>query len=200
MHYDEAEHLFRVGALRILYHHRIGSKDGQAVHIESLIAALKRMGHAVCVASPPEFGKIDFGSESHAFSQLKRLLPRAGYELLEICYNLPALWRLERTRWRCHPDLIYERYNLFLLAGVVFAGLHRTPIFLEVNAPLARERAAFGGLAFPRFAAWLERRTWRAAVSISRSATRSRWFSWEPRRSNARIRAESSANAKGLIR
>jgi glycosyltransferase involved in cell wall biosynthesis len=163
MHDDEAEHPTRAGALRILYHHRIGSKDGQAVHIESLIAALKRVGHAVCVASPPEFGKIDFGSESRSFSQLKRLLPRAGYELLEICYNLPALWRLERTRWCCRPDLIYERYNLFLVAGVLFAALHRTPIFLEVNAPLARERAAFGGLAFGRMAAWLERCTWRAA-------------------------------------
>jgi glycosyltransferase involved in cell wall biosynthesis len=163
MHYDETEHLSRVGALRILYHHRIGSKDGQAVHIESLIAALRRMGHAVYVVSPPAFSKIDFGGQSRSISRLKRLLPRAGYELLEICYNLPALWRLERTRWRCRPDLIYERYNLFLMAGVLFAVLHRTPIFLEINAPLARERAAFGGLALDRIAAWLERCTWRAA-------------------------------------
>ncbi len=163
MHYDEVERLPRDAALRILYHHRIGSKDGQAVHIESLIAALKRAGHELCVVSPPAFAKIDFGSQSRSLAQLKRLLPRAGYELLEICYNLPVLWRLERTRRRFRPDLIYERYNLFMIAGVLFARLHRTPIFLEVNAPLARERAAFGGLAFARMAAWLERCTWRAA-------------------------------------
>jgi glycosyltransferase involved in cell wall biosynthesis len=163
MHSEEAKHRPKERVLRILYHHRIGSKDGQAVHIESLIAALRREGHEVNVVSPPAFRSIDFGGESRAFSRLKRLLPRAGYELLELGYNLPALWRLERMRWRCRPDLIYERYNLFLIAGILFARLHRTPIFLEVNAPLARERAAFGGLAFVRFAAWLERHTWRAA-------------------------------------
>ena len=163
MHNDEVERLPTDAALRILYHHRIGSKDGQAVHIESLIAALKRVGHELCVVSPPAFAKTDFGSQSSSLAQLKRLLPRAGYELLEICYNLPVLWRLERMRRRFRPDLIYERYNLFMMAGVLFAHLHRTPIFLEVNAPLARERAAFGGLAFARMAAWLERCTWRAA-------------------------------------
>lgn len=163
MHYDEVEHPPGDAALRILYHHRIGSKDGQAVHIESLIAAFKRAGHKLCIVSPPGFGKVDFGSESRSLAQLKRLLPRAAYELLEICYNLPVLWRLERARRRFQPDLIYERYNLFMMAGVLFARLHRTPIFLEVNAPLARERAAFGGLAFARMAAWLERCTWRTA-------------------------------------
>src|SRR5205807_3554158 len=101
MNYDEAKHLSRVDALRILYHHRIGSKDGQAVHIESLIAALKREGHEVNVVSPPAFRRIDFGGESRSFSRLKRLLPGVAYELLEIGYNLPALWRIERMRWRC---------------------------------------------------------------------------------------------------
>jgi hypothetical protein len=31
--------------MRILFHHRIASRDGQAVHIEELIAALQRQGH-----------------------------------------------------------------------------------------------------------------------------------------------------------
>ena len=165
-------------ALRILYHHRIGSKDGQAVHIESLIAALKSAGHDIRVVSPPAFGKIDFGGQSHAFAWLRRLLPRAGYELLEICYNLPALWRMERARRRFRPDLIYERYNLFMMAGVLFARLHRIPIFLEVNAPLARERAAFGGLAFARIAAWLERCTWRAADLVREHRGDSHIIAW----------------------
>jgi glycosyltransferase involved in cell wall biosynthesis len=160
---DEIERPPEDAALRILYHHRVGSKDGQAVHIESLIAAFRRVGHELCVVSPPAFAKTDFGNQSSSLARLKRLLPRAAYELLEICYNLPVFWRLERAHRRFRPDLIYERYNLFMMAGVLFARLHRTPIFLEVNAPLARERAAFGGLAFARMAAWLERCTWRAA-------------------------------------
>ncbi|MGC2416029.1 MAG: glycosyltransferase family 4 protein [Stellaceae bacterium] len=159
---DQAEHLPGDAPLKILYHHRVGSKDGQAVHIGSLITALRRAGHDVSVVSPPAFGKVDFGGQSQWLGRMKRLLPRAGYELAEMCYNVPALWRLQRTRQRFRPDLIYERYNLFMIAGVVFARLHRIPIFLEVNSPLARERAAFGGLAFPHMAAWLERRTWRA--------------------------------------
>jgi glycosyltransferase involved in cell wall biosynthesis len=163
MDHDQAEHPPGDAPLKILYHHRIGSKDGQAVHIESLIVALRRAGHDVQAVSPPAFGKVDFGGQSQSLARLKRLLPRAAYELAEMCYNVPALWRLQRTGRRFRPDLLYERYNLFMIAGVLFARLHRTPIFLEVNSPLARERAAFGGLAFARMAAWLERRTWRAA-------------------------------------
>lgn len=125
--------------------------------------ALRHAGHDVQIVSPPAFGKVDFGGQAQWLARLKRLLPRAGYELSEMCYNVLALWRLQRTHRRLRPDLIYERYNLFMIAGVLCARLHRTPIFLEVNSPLARERAAFGGLAFARMSAWLERRTWCAA-------------------------------------
>ena len=149
--------------MKILYHHRIGSQDGQAVHIDSLIGALRRAGHDVQIVSPPSFGKVDFGGQARWLGRLRRRLPRAAYELLELAYNAPALWRLYRAGRRHRPDLIYERYNLFMVAGVLFARLHRTPIFLEVNSPLAQERAAFGGLALTRLAGWLERRIWRAA-------------------------------------
>ena len=37
--------------MKILYHHRTASKDGQAVHIEELIGAL-REGHEVRVVAP----------------------------------------------------------------------------------------------------------------------------------------------------
>lgn len=33
--------------MNILYHHRTKSRDGQAVHIRELIAALRRGGHHV---------------------------------------------------------------------------------------------------------------------------------------------------------
>ena len=133
------------------------------MHIESLIAALRRAGHEVQIVAPGAFGKAEFGGQSQGLARLRRMLPRLAHELLEIGYNLPVLWRLRRAGRRPRPDLIYERYNLFMLAGVIYARLCRIPLFLEVNAPLAAERAAFGGLAFPRLAAWLERQTWRAA-------------------------------------
>jgi glycosyltransferase involved in cell wall biosynthesis len=50
-----------------------------------------------------------------------------------------------------------------MVAGILLSKVTGTPIFLEINAPLARERSRFGGLALKRFAVWIERRTWRAA-------------------------------------
>jgi glycosyltransferase involved in cell wall biosynthesis len=149
--------------MKILYHHRIGSKDGQSVHIQSLISAFAELGEEVRVVSPPAFGRVSFGAQASKFALLKRVLPAAAYEILEVCYNVPAFCRLAAAYWQFRPDLIYERYNLFMVAGILLSKLTGTLIFLEVNAPLARERSAFGGLALKRFAAWIERQTWRAA-------------------------------------
>ena len=43
------------------------------------------------------------------------------YEALELGYNLPAFVRLYREYRAFAPDIIYERYNLNLLAGVALA-------------------------------------------------------------------------------
>ena len=45
--------------MRILYHHRTASKDGQAVHIEEMIAALRGLGHEVRVVAPDIGGRQD---------------------------------------------------------------------------------------------------------------------------------------------
>lgn len=152
--------------MKILYHHRIGSKDGQAVHVEALIAALRETGHHVQIVAPPSFAKIDFGAQASWLTKVRSRLPRAAAEGLEICYNVPILWRLWRAWKSLKPDLIYERYNLFTIGGVLLGQLYDIPVFLEVNAPLARERASFGGLSLGRIAAWLERYTWRAATLV----------------------------------
>jgi len=38
--------------MKILYHHRTASKDGQAVHIEEMIDAMRSLGHEVRVVAP----------------------------------------------------------------------------------------------------------------------------------------------------
>ena len=46
--------------MKILYHHRTRSKDGQFVHIEEMIEALRGLGHEGIVAAPmlaPVFAK-----------------------------------------------------------------------------------------------------------------------------------------------
>ncbi|MGA8398913.1 MAG: glycosyltransferase family 4 protein [Stellaceae bacterium] len=149
--------------MRILFSHRTQSRDGQAVHIEALVAAFRNEGHEVLVVGPGQFNRAGFGGESRALSVLRRVCPPIGYELLELLYNIPGIWRLLRACGRFQPDCVYERYNLFFFGGVALKFLRGLPLYLEVNAPLADERAAHGNLAMTRLARVLERWVWRKA-------------------------------------
>jgi glycosyltransferase involved in cell wall biosynthesis len=153
--------------MRILYHHRTASKDGQAVHIEELIGALRELGHEVRVVGPSgsDTGG-SMGDDATWVHKLKSALPKAAYELLELAYTLLAYRRLAAAALEFHPDFIYERYNLFLLAGAMLKRKLGIPLLLEVNAPLAEERGRFGGLGLPRLARWAESRAWRDADFI----------------------------------
>ena len=51
-------------SLRILYSHRIQSRDGQSVHVEALVAALRELGHDVLVVGPGFYEQAEFGGES----------------------------------------------------------------------------------------------------------------------------------------
>ena len=152
--------------LRVLYHHRVVSRDGQLVHVDDMIAALRGLGHEVVIAAPSLSGGED-GEAPGWVAWLKRALPAALYEALEFGYNGPAFLRLYRA-WRAfRPDVIYERYNLNLLAGIAVAKLTGTPLLLEVNAPLAQERASHsGGLRLHPLAWRIENWLWRHADRV----------------------------------
>jgi glycosyltransferase involved in cell wall biosynthesis len=83
-----------------------------------------------------------------------------------LLYNVPAWWRLRAAFRRFQPELIYERYNLYYLAGTWLARSHGTKLFLEVNAPLAEERAKFGQLRLRWLARALERYVWCSATKV----------------------------------
>jgi glycosyltransferase involved in cell wall biosynthesis len=152
--------------VRILYSHRIQSRDGQSVHVEAIVAALRAAGHEVLVVGPGFYSRADFGSESRMVAQARRLLPQRLGELAELAYNVPAYWRLRRACRSFRPDLLYERYNLFYLAGALLARRRRLLFYVEVNAPLADERARFGGLRSRRLARRLERFVWGSADRV----------------------------------
>jgi len=152
--------------LRILYHHRVRSKDGQGVHINEITSALQNLGHDVVVVEPPAYRRSSFGDEPGALSWIKDNIPRPFFELLELGYNIPAFLRLLISRRIQKHEVIYERYSLYLLAGVWFSRLTRIPLILEVNAPLAKERARFGGIGMPRLANRLEKLVWRSATHV----------------------------------
>lgn len=149
--------------MRILYHHRTLSKDGQAVHIAEMIAALRRAGHEVLVVGPPAHQKATFGSDGGFATRLRAALPRAVAELIELAYSGVAFLRLWRAWRRFHPDALYERYNLFMLAGAWLRTLTGIPYGVEVNAPLVLERSRTPGLALKVLARVCEGYVWRRA-------------------------------------
>jgi glycosyltransferase involved in cell wall biosynthesis len=152
--------------MRILYSHRVQSRDGQSVHIEELIKALRRSGHDVRAAGPGLYKAADFGGESRLVLALRRLVPAAFFEIMEILYNLPALLKALRICRGFAPDLIYERYSLYFFCGVLLKWWFRIPLYLEVNSPLATERGRYGGLNLHSLAARLERMAWRSADRV----------------------------------
>ncbi|MDP3416380.1 glycosyltransferase family 4 protein [Falsiroseomonas sp.] len=152
--------------MRILYSHRIRSRDGQGVHLDAMVAALRAAGHVVQVTGPAGYDKAELGGESAGLARLRRLLPAGAQALAEIAYAVPATWRLYRAAAAFKPDVIYERANLYHVAGRIVARARGVPLLLEVNAPLAEERARFGGLGLPRLSAWIERFAWRGAQRV----------------------------------
>ncbi|MEW6513511.1 MAG: glycosyltransferase family 4 protein [Pseudomonadota bacterium] len=150
--------------MKILYHHRTASKDGQAVHIEELIGALRQHGHEVRVVAPEISSGGGMGDDATLVHKLKAALPKALYELLELAYSFVAYRRLLKAAREFQPAFIYERYNLFLLAGAMLKRKLGLSLLLEVNAPLAEERGRHsGGLGLPWLARWAESRAWRSA-------------------------------------
>lgn len=149
--------------MKILYHHRTVSKDGQDVHITELINAFREQGHEVVVVAPPQQQDAAFGAGGGKFDLIKKYIPRALYEILEFGYSVVAYRRLREAYLRHKPDFLYERYSLFLMAGKWLKARYGVPFILEVNAPLADERISHDGLALHGFARWAEGSVWRAA-------------------------------------
>jgi glycosyltransferase involved in cell wall biosynthesis len=152
--------------MKILYSHRIMSRDGQGVHLDALVAALRAQGHEVRVVGPPGYENATLGGGSGWAGRLRAALPRFAAELAELAYSLPAYRRLAAAAREFQPDAIYERYNLFYLSGAWLARRLKLPFLVEVNAPLAHERERFGGLALPWLARWSEAYVWRRADRV----------------------------------
>ena len=100
--------------MKILYHHRIKSKDGQFVHIEELTKQLEVLGHDVRFVGPTSEHSADFGTDSATLNFARKILPRFLYEFIEFTYCLLDFVKLVRVIRQYRPDAIYERFNLFM--------------------------------------------------------------------------------------
>lgn len=152
--------------MKILYHHRIASKDGQYVHIEEILKALNALGHEVIVVAPEQTQQAKFGSDGGLVSKIRATLPKPVSELLEFAYSFIAFYKLCRAIIKHKPDAIYERYNLFLPAGIWAKKLFKLKLLLEVNSPLFDERQQYGGVSLERLAKWTEHYTWKNADQV----------------------------------
>jgi len=152
--------------MKILYHHRIASKDGQYVHVEEMIKAFNKLGHEIVIVAPALTGQQEFGSDGGLVATLKRVMPGAIYELMEFSYSFVAYAKLAKAIRKHKPDVIYERYNLFLLAGIWAKKTFKLPMLLEVNAPLYEERSKYNGISLKTFAHWAEAYAWRNASGV----------------------------------
>jgi glycosyltransferase involved in cell wall biosynthesis len=152
--------------MKVLYHHRIASKDGQFVHVEAITHSLVTLGCELKVVSPSVADNQSFGGDGGFVSKLKSLLPSALYETLEFVYSFWAFIKMSLAIVQFRPDVIYERYNLYLPAGVWASKLFNIPILLEVNAPLFEERSRFNSIALKRLARWTQSYTWKNASVV----------------------------------
>ncbi len=156
------------GRLKVLYHHRIAASDGMRVHVEELVGAFRENGCEVLVVGPGAQDGNAAGGEPSRLEKLvdlvRALLPGAVAEMLELGYNVVAHRRLSQAVRAFGPDVIYERYNLYLLAGRAVAKSAKLPLILEINSPLAEEREKFGKLRLKRIAHRCEQALWRSAT------------------------------------
>lgn len=131
---------------RILYHHRTQGRGAEGHHIISIVKALRGMGHEVDVLSPPGIDPFELADQAPVdkaevrtsglqtiWKWISRKLPNAGFEFLEIGYNLTALARLRKALAGADYDIVYERYAFYLVAGAYLAKRKRIPFVLEAN-------------------------------------------------------------------
>lgn len=148
--------------LKILYHHRVAAQDGQSVHIRELVAAFERQGHEIIFVGP-SIRPSSLGEENRLLKWMRKLLPRFVMELMELAYGYRAYFKLKAAYDKHNPDILYERYNLFLPAGSWLKQKTGIPYFVEVNAPLSDERAEYSGLSLTKLARKYERMTFENA-------------------------------------
>jgi len=149
--------------MNVLYHHRTKSRDGQAVHIRELIAALRLRGHHVEEWALSRGDSGAMGSEGGLAGRLAARAPRVCYELAEHAYGPMVAPRLVAAGRRCQAEVLYERHALNNSAGLRAAARLGIPHLLEVNSPLTRERAGYETLVLQGWAARCERRVLAAA-------------------------------------
>jgi glycosyltransferase involved in cell wall biosynthesis len=156
----------------------VAGEKGASAHVRGLVRAFVSLGHEVVLVTPRGEGVDGLGA---------RLVPVQIPELIagvsqatdrRIARALGHLWNnvavegtLREVLRTFRPDIIYERYSPFGIAGSLVAKRFGVPHLLEVNAPLAWEGRRYRKQALQEAAESLERAavaTTSLVVAVSR--------------------------------
>ena len=153
--------------MKIIYHHRTRGSGAEGVHIMGVVNAFRALKHHVELLSLPgsdperaQDKKTDqqnlppvkssvMTRAIHAVTELTKYVPEFVFELIELAYNLVSFVRVGRSLKETESDFLYERYSLFMFAGVLQARRKGIPVILEVNDAAIVERVR------PLFFKWL---------------------------------------------
>ncbi len=134
---------------------------GASAHVRSFVDALEKTGQDVVVfaqdvGASPERRVIRIPLPELAAEETDRMTSPVFRALRHVWNNVAV----EETLLKClpafRPELIYERYSPFAVAGAKVAKRLKVPHVLEVNAPLAWEGRKFRRQALQEAAEYLE--------------------------------------------
>lgn len=140
-------------------------RKGASTHMREMVAAFRKLGHEVCLASP------DLGGDrrvEEAFPLVKLPSPRSrllGKDGRYLYANFAARQALLRAARQFRADAIYERSALYFTAGHWLMERTGKTRILEVNTLLAEELAH--RLHFPSLAARFERKVLLRAPAVA---------------------------------
>jgi glycosyltransferase involved in cell wall biosynthesis len=145
-------------------------RSSQAMHIRSMVEALKADGHNVTILSLPgvdplkSAGMMPFLRKTDRAVGLQRIwkyiscqCPQFAFEVFELLYNLFVPFRLLPILWREPDAVLYERHANFMFMGVLLSKWLGRPVVLEVNelAGFKRARGLIMGRLARRIDAWV---------------------------------------------
>jgi glycosyltransferase involved in cell wall biosynthesis len=162
-------------------------RKGAAVHVRELVAAFRRAGHSVVLATPllnksPWEEPARFESSLlhvppspeviEAVLALKRFNETLGIEnslpgeLRRILHDQEWGVRLKRKFDNHRPHFIYERVSLYSTVGVFLARELDRPLIIELNSPQALEQTTYRATGLGELAAQAERWTLSRADAV----------------------------------
>jgi glycosyltransferase involved in cell wall biosynthesis len=131
---------------------RLGA-GGSLAHTDGIVRAMKSRGHSVEVWCTGELAGLPADVPVHSVPVLRRgNVPTEIAELLSSVAQTLTLRRRAST-----PVIVYQRYSLNNLTGLLLARRWDVPLVLEANASEASWRREWSALRYPRLADVTER-------------------------------------------